>query len=42
VLMAGTIGLLIFMMGAMDNPFRGEFSVSPEPFVWILKWMQTV
>ncbi len=42
VLMAGTIGLLIFMMGAMDNPFRGEFSVSAEPFVWILNWMQTV
>jgi hypothetical protein len=42
VLMAGTIGLLIFMMAAMDNPFRGEFSVSAESFEWILKWMQTV
>jgi Protein of unknown function (DUF4239) len=32
VLMAATIGLLVFLMGAMDYPFRGEFSVSPESF----------
>jgi Protein of unknown function (DUF4239) len=42
VLMAATIGLLIFMMGAMDNPFRGEFSVSSEPFESLLKWMQSI
>jgi Protein of unknown function (DUF4239) len=32
MLMASTIGLLIFLMGAMDNPFRGEFSVGPDAF----------
>lgn len=42
VLMAATIGLLVFMMGAMDNPFRGEFSVSPEPFQALLTWMQSI
>jgi hypothetical protein len=26
------LGLLIFLLGAMDNPFRGEISVSAEPF----------
>ena len=24
------IALLIFLTAAMDNPFRGDFSVSPE------------
>jgi hypothetical protein len=32
VLMAATIGLLVFLMGAMDYPFRGEFSVTPDSF----------
>jgi hypothetical protein len=31
-LLAILIGLLIFLVAAMDNPFRGEFSVSSEPF----------
>jgi hypothetical protein len=31
-LLAGLIGLLIYLIAAMDNPFRGAFSVSPEPF----------
>lgn len=26
------IGLLIFMVAAMDNPFRGEYSVGPDAF----------
>ncbi len=30
------IGLVIFLIAAMDNPYRGEFSVSPEPFVTLL------
>ena len=25
-------GLLIYMLGALAKPFRGEISVSPEPF----------
>lgn len=29
-LLASLIGLLVFLIAAMDYPFRGEFSVSPE------------
>lgn len=32
ILMAATIGLIVFLMGAMDYPFRGEFSVTPDSF----------
>jgi Protein of unknown function (DUF4239) len=39
-LMATTIGLLIFLMAAMDNPFRGEFSVSAAPFQQLYDWMK--
>jgi hypothetical protein len=31
-LLAGFIALLVFLTAAMDNPFRGEFSVSPDAF----------
>ena len=30
--LATFIGLLIFLTAAMDNPFRGEFSVSPDAY----------
>jgi len=30
------IGLLVFLTAAMDNPFRGEFSVSPDAFQTVL------
>lgn len=30
------LGSLIFLIAAMDNPFRGEFSVSPMPFQLLL------
>ena len=30
------IGLLIFLTAAMDNPFRGEFSVSPDAYQMVL------
>ena len=30
--MAIFIGLLVFLTAAMDNPFRGEFSVSADAF----------
>jgi hypothetical protein len=33
---AALIGLLIFLMAAMDNPYRGEFSVGTEAFQQIL------
>ena len=26
------LGLVIFLIAAMDNPFRGEVSVTPDPF----------
>ena len=26
------LGSLIFLIAAMDNPFRGEFSVGPDAF----------
>ncbi len=39
-LMAMTIGLLIFLMAAMDNPFRGEFSVSADAFKLVYQMMQ--
>ena len=34
--MAIFIGLLVFLTAAMDNPFRGEFSVSSEAFKTVL------
>jgi hypothetical protein len=36
VMLATFIGLLIFLIAAMDNPFRGEFSVSPGAFQEVL------
>ncbi len=39
VLMAAIIGLLVFLMGAMDYPFRGEFSVSSESFALMYERM---
>jgi hypothetical protein len=41
-LMAATIGLLLFLMAAMDNPFRGEFSVSAAPFELLYQLMTAV
>jgi hypothetical protein len=32
VVMAALLGLLVFLIAAMDNPFRGEFSVGPDAF----------
>ncbi len=40
VLMAATIGLLVFLMAAMDYPFRGEFSVSTDSFVLMYERMK--
>ena len=39
-LYAALLGSLIFLVAAMDNPFRGEFSVSPDAFVAILQYMK--
>jgi hypothetical protein len=32
-LMASLLGLLVFLIVAMDHPFRGTFSVGPDAFV---------
>jgi Protein of unknown function (DUF4239) len=32
VMFSGLLGLLIFLLAAMDHPFRGEISVGPEAF----------
>jgi hypothetical protein len=36
-ILAVFIGLLVFLTAAMDNPFRGEFSLSAEPFQVVLE-----
>ncbi|MFM2268894.1 MAG: hypothetical protein RL757_2335 [Bacteroidota bacterium] len=40
VMFAALLGSLVFLVGAMDNPFRGEFSVSAEAFEIVLKKMK--
>jgi hypothetical protein len=40
-IMAIFIALLVFLTAAMDNPFRGEFSVSSEAFETILNKVMT-
>ena len=35
-ILATFIGLLVFLTAAMDNPFRGQFSVSPDVFQDVL------
>ncbi len=32
IILASMISLLLYLVAAMDNPFRGEYSVSPEAF----------
>ena len=34
--MAAFLALLLFLTAAMDNPFRGEFSVSPDAYQYVL------
>jgi hypothetical protein len=31
LLFSGLLGLMVFMVAALDNPYRGKISVSPEP-----------
>ncbi|MHC5540358.1 bestrophin-like domain, partial [Singulisphaera rosea] len=40
-LLATFIALLVFLTAAMDNPFRGEFSVSPDAFQILLDKVMT-
>ena len=32
VMFSGLLGLQMFLLAIMDNPFRGEISVGPEAF----------
>jgi len=36
---AGLLGLMIFIVAALDNPYRGAISVSPEPLVRVYHQM---
>ncbi len=38
-LLAFFLGTMIFLIAAMDNPLRGEVSVSPDPFENVYKYM---
>jgi len=38
-LLAFYLGTMIFLIAAMDNPFRGEVSISPEAFELVLELM---
>lgn len=33
VFFSGLLGLMVFMVAALDNPYRGKISVSPDPLV---------
>ena len=39
VLLAVLLGSLLFLTAAMDNPFRGEFSIGPDAFQLVLTQM---
>jgi hypothetical protein len=38
--LAGFLGLLIFLVAAMDRPYRGEISVGPEAFEAVRQQMR--
>jgi Protein of unknown function (DUF4239) len=39
--LSSMLGILIFLTAAMDNPYRGEFSVSPDAFQYSLDHIMT-
>jgi Protein of unknown function (DUF4239) len=39
--LAASIAILVFLTAAMDNPFRGEFSVSPDAYKEVLEKVMT-
>lgn len=39
VFFSGLLGLMVFMVAALDNPYRGKISVSPEPLVRVYSVM---
>ena len=38
---SSALAMLIFLTAAMDNPYRGEFSISSEPFQYVLDHVMT-
>ena len=40
-ILAMFIGVTVFLIAAMDHPFRGTFSISPEAFEIVLKTLMT-
>ena len=36
---AGLLGLLIFLIAALDTPYRGEMSIGPQAFQHVLEHM---
>jgi hypothetical protein len=38
-LLSAYLGTMIFLIAAMDHPFRGEVAVTPEPFEALYKHM---
>jgi Protein of unknown function (DUF4239) len=41
VAFSAALAMLIFLTAAMDNPFRGQFSVSPDAFQYVLDHVMT-
>lgn len=41
MLMAALLGLLVYLIAVMDNPFRGEFSVGPDAFEFVRDQLMT-
>jgi len=39
LLFSALIGLMVFMVAALDNPYRGKISVSPEPLERVYRQM---
>ncbi len=41
VAFSSALAMLIFLTAAMDNPYRGEFSISSDPFQYVLDHVMT-
>jgi hypothetical protein len=41
VLFSILLGLLIFLIGVLDNPYRGRISVTPEPLERVYEQVMT-
>jgi hypothetical protein len=39
-LLAFFLGTVVFLLAALDNPFRGEVCITPEPFEYVYKTMR--